>query len=105
MFPHSEAGRRCASEGPPDRGDGHNGIASMALSGEVLSLVRARSVIGTFCIGGLHARFWENAEKRSGVGYCSAAVSRTQNMMWAGTWGTVHPRQLADSDSGGWKRL
>jgi hypothetical protein len=38
---------------------------------------------GSFCIGGscMHW-FWENADKKE-RGYCSVAVSRTQNMMWA----------------------
>jgi hypothetical protein len=29
--------------------------------------------------------FWEDAEKKE-RGYCSAAVSRTQHMMWATEW-------------------
>jgi hypothetical protein len=29
--------------------------------------------------------FWENPEKKE-RGYCSAAVSRTQHMMWAREW-------------------
>ena len=38
---------------------------------------------GNFCIGAscMHW-FWEDPEKKE-RGYCSAAVSRTQNMMWA----------------------
>jgi hypothetical protein len=38
---------------------------------------------GDFCIGAscMHW-FWEDSEKKE-RGYCSAAVSRTQNMMWA----------------------
>jgi hypothetical protein len=38
---------------------------------------------GDFCIGqGCMHWFWEDAEKKK-LGYCSVAVSRTQNMMWA----------------------
>src|SRR6266568_2468522 len=44
---------------------------------------------GHFCLGqGCMHWFWENAEKKE-RGYCSAAVSRTQNMMWRRNWGTV----------------
>jgi hypothetical protein len=38
---------------------------------------------GDFCIGqGCMHWFWENPDKKE-LGYCSVAVSRTQNMMWA----------------------
>jgi hypothetical protein len=38
---------------------------------------------GDFCIGqGCMHWFWEDPEKKK-LGYCSVAVSRTQNMMWA----------------------
>src|SRR5712664_2121347 len=38
---------------------------------------------GDFCLGqGCMHWFWEDAEKKE-RGYCSAAVSRTQHMMWA----------------------
>jgi hypothetical protein len=38
---------------------------------------------GDFCIGqGCMHWFWEDPEKRE-RGYCSVAVSRTQNMIWA----------------------
>jgi hypothetical protein len=38
---------------------------------------------GDFCIGqGCMHWFWEDSEKKE-RGYCSVAVSRTQNMMWA----------------------
>jgi hypothetical protein len=38
---------------------------------------------GDFCIGqGCMHWFWENPEKKE-RGYCSVAVSRTQNMIWA----------------------
>jgi hypothetical protein len=38
---------------------------------------------GDFCIGqGCMHWFWEDAEKKE-RGYCSVAVSRTQNMIWA----------------------
>jgi hypothetical protein len=41
---------------------------------------------GDFCLGqGCMHWFWENAEKKE-RGYCSAAVSRTQHMMWAKEW-------------------
>jgi hypothetical protein len=37
---------------------------------------------GSFCIGpGCMHWFWEDADKKE-RGYCSAAVSRTQSMMW-----------------------
>src|SRR6266705_4671556 len=50
---------------------------------------------GHFCLGqGCMHWFWENAEKKE-RGYCSAAVSRTQNMMWAEELGDRIPRQLA----------
>jgi len=50
---------------------------------------------GHFCLGqGCMHWFWENAEKKE-RGYCSAAVSRTQNMMWAEELGDRTPRQLA----------
>jgi hypothetical protein len=59
---------------------------------------------GHFCLGqGCMHWFWENAEKKE-RGYCSAAVSRTQNMMWAeeledrGLWSnrtSAAPRQPA----------
>ena len=50
---------------------------------------------GDFCLGqGCMHWFWENAEKKE-RGYCSAAVSRTQNMMWAEELGDRTPRQLA----------
>jgi hypothetical protein len=41
---------------------------------------------GDFCIGAscMHW-FWENADKKE-RGYCSAAVSRTQHMMWQDEW-------------------
>ena len=41
---------------------------------------------GDFCLGQscMHW-FWEDAEKKE-RGYCSAAVSRTQHMMWAAEW-------------------
>jgi hypothetical protein len=41
---------------------------------------------GDFCIGQscMHW-FWEDPEKKE-RGYCSAAVSRTQHMMWAAEW-------------------
>jgi len=39
-----------------------------------------------FCLGAscMHW-FWEDAAKKE-RGYCSAAVSRTQHMMWAAEW-------------------
>jgi hypothetical protein len=38
---------------------------------------------GDFCLGhGCMHWFWENPEKKE-RGYCSAAVSRTQHLMWA----------------------
>jgi hypothetical protein len=38
---------------------------------------------GNFCIGaGCMYWFWENPDTKQ-RGYCAAAVSRTQNMMWA----------------------
>ena len=38
---------------------------------------------GSFCIGASCMYwFWENPDKKE-RGYCSAAVSRTQQMMWA----------------------
>jgi len=38
---------------------------------------------GDFCIGAACMHwFWEDSDKKE-RGYCSAAVSRTQNMMWA----------------------
>ena len=41
---------------------------------------------GDFCIGqGCMHWFWEDPEKKE-RGYCSAAVSRTQHMMWATEW-------------------
>jgi hypothetical protein len=42
---------------------------------------------GDFCLGqGCMHWFWEDADKKE-RGYCSAAVSRTQHMMWAAEWG------------------
>jgi hypothetical protein len=41
---------------------------------------------GDFCLGqGCMHWFWENPDKKE-RGYCSAAVSRTQHMMWAAEW-------------------
>jgi hypothetical protein len=41
---------------------------------------------GDFCIGaGCMHWFWEDADKKE-RGYCSAAVSRTQHMMWQDEW-------------------
>ena len=41
---------------------------------------------GDFCIGqGCMHWFWEDADKKE-RGYCSAAVSRTQHMMWQTEW-------------------
>jgi hypothetical protein len=41
---------------------------------------------GDFCIGqGCMHWFWEDPETKE-RGYCSAAVSRTQHMMWAAEW-------------------
>src|SRR6266702_3506476 len=55
---------------------------------------------GHFCLGqGCMHWFWENAEKKE-RGYCSAAVSRTQNMMWAEELGDRTPRQLAARPAG-----
>jgi len=41
---------------------------------------------GDFCIGSscMHW-FWEDSDKKE-RGYCSAAVSRTQHMMWQTEW-------------------
>jgi hypothetical protein len=50
---------------------------------------------GHFCLGqGCMHWFWEDSDKKE-RGYCSAAVSRTQNMMWAEELGDRTPRQLA----------
>lgn len=41
---------------------------------------------GDFCLGqGCMHWFWEDPDKKE-RGYCSAAVSRTQHMMWAAEW-------------------
>ena len=41
---------------------------------------------GDFCLGqGCMHWFWEDADKKE-RGYCSAAVSRTQHMMWQAEW-------------------
>lgn len=41
---------------------------------------------GDFCLGqGCMHWFWENADTKE-RGYCSAAVSRTQHMMWQSEW-------------------
>ena len=41
---------------------------------------------GDFCIGqGCMHWFWGDPDKKD-LGYCSAAVSRTQHMMWAAEW-------------------
>jgi hypothetical protein len=41
---------------------------------------------GDFCVGqGCMHWFWEDPETKE-RGYCSAAVSRTQHMMWAQEW-------------------
>jgi hypothetical protein len=41
---------------------------------------------GDFCLGhGCMHWFWEDPETKE-RGYCSAAVSRTQHMMWATEW-------------------
>jgi hypothetical protein len=41
---------------------------------------------GDFCLGqGCMHWFWEDPEKKE-RGYCSAAVSRTQHMMWQTEW-------------------
>jgi hypothetical protein len=48
---------------------------------------------GDFCIGqGCMHWFWEDPDKKE-LGYCSVAVSRTQNMMWA--------RELEEQDRQG----
>jgi hypothetical protein len=45
---------------------------------------------GDFCLGqGCMHWFWEDADKKE-RGYCSAAVSRTQHMMWAAEWEDRH---------------
>lgn len=57
---------------------------------------------GDFCIGsGCMHWFWEDADKKE-RGYCSAAVSRTQHMMWQkemeeaeGLQGQLVPNELA----------
>jgi hypothetical protein len=59
---------------------------------------------GSFCIGPscMHW-FWENAEKKQ-RGYCSAAVSRTQHMMWINELeqrDIQAPRQPAPSPAAG----
>ena len=45
---------------------------------------------GDFCLGQscMHW-FWEDADKKE-RGYCSAAVSRTQHMMWQAEWEGRH---------------
>ena len=45
---------------------------------------------GDFCLGQscIHW-FWEDADKKE-RGYCSAAVSRTQHMMWQAEWEDRH---------------
>ena len=41
---------------------------------------------GDFCVGqGCMHWFWEDSDKKE-RGYCSAAVSRTQHMLWAKEW-------------------
>jgi hypothetical protein len=41
---------------------------------------------GDFCLGkGCMHWFWADADKKE-LGYCSAAVSRTQHMMWETEW-------------------
>jgi hypothetical protein len=41
---------------------------------------------GDFCLGqGCMHWFWEDPDKKV-RGYCSAAVSRTQHMMWQAEW-------------------
>ena len=41
---------------------------------------------GDFCLGqGCMHWFWEDPDKKD-RGYCSAAVSRTQHMMWQAEW-------------------
>jgi len=45
---------------------------------------------GDFCIGsGCMHWFWEDSDKKE-RGYCSAAVSRTQHMMWQREWEDDH---------------
>jgi hypothetical protein len=53
---------------------------------------------GDFCIGHscMHW-FWEDAGKKE-RGYCSAAVSRTQHMMWAAEW-EQHDRRAPETGS------
>ena len=53
---------------------------------------------GDFCIGqGCMHWFWEDPETKE-RGYCSAAVSRTQHMMWAAEW-EQHDRHAAETRS------
>ncbi len=52
---------------------------------------------GDFCLGqGCMHWFWENADTKE-RGYCSAAVSRTQHMMWQSEW--EENRSLPGSES------
>ena len=50
---------------------------------------------GDFCIGAscMHW-FWEDAEKKE-RGYCAAAVSRTQHMMWQTEWEEQAPSEAS----------
>jgi hypothetical protein len=51
---------------------------------------------GDFCIGPTCMHwFWEDDAKRE-RGYCSAADSRTLNMMWRDEWDTERPQRIAD---------
>jgi hypothetical protein len=53
---------------------------------------------GDFCVGqGCMHWFWEDPETKE-RGYCSAAVSRTQHMMWATEW-EDHARHDPDNRS------
>jgi hypothetical protein len=54
---------------------------------------------GDFCLGqGCMHWFWEDPEKKE-RGYCSAAVSRTQHMMWQAEWDGHDDKQAPGTPS------
>ena len=54
---------------------------------------------GHFCLGqGCMHWFWEDPEKKE-RGYCSAAVSRTQHMMWQAEWDGHDDKQAPGTPS------
>jgi len=88
MLPHSEARMRmCVMKmGQRGRWTSRDWVRWRFLWKFFPWYAREMRYRGDFCVGqGCMHWFWEDANKKE-RGYCSAAVSRTQHMMWAEEW-------------------